>query len=465
VGDTKLFRLRLFFFLPFFICEKAVGRGARAAHGFFVCVESTSVFSPRKTFENGVFPPMKSHENESNSPPLWRNHNYLLLQSGQIVSFIGNQQQFLALPLLVLALTGSVVQAGLAIGLNAVATIVVSPIAGVLVDRWNRKTTMLLCDAGRMFVTLTIPLAFWSHMLTMSQIYVAVAIASILGTIFSVANAAALPNVVMQDQLPLALSQSQAAYTSVRIVGSLIGGTLYSIGKVIPFLVNALSFGVSVLSLGLIRGNFQRSAEDARQPLLEAIAEGFAWLWKQPLLRFLTIVNGADSLRYGAGYLVILILAKNVHASPSGIGAIFTAAGVGALLGNIASNWARKRFSFGKITISMLWLEALMFPLYAIAPNVLIMCLVAAAEEFVGPIYTVSLDTYRLMATPDSMRGRMSSTVQLVMQGAQSVGAIVGGMLIQGVGAKWSALILAGFQPKGEEGACRMRSLPSGSRG
>ncbi len=117
----------------------------------------------------------------------------------------------------------------------------------------------------------------------------------------------------------------------------------------------------------------------------------------------------------------------------------------GALLGNIASNWARKRFSFGKITIGMLWLEALMFPLYEIAPNAIVMGFIAAAEEFVGPIYTVSLDTYRLLATPDVMRGRMSSTVQLVMQGAQSVGAIMGGMLIQGVGAQWSALILGGW--------------------
>ena len=169
---------------------------------------------------------MKSHENEINAPPLWRNRNYLLLQGGQIVSYVGNQQQFLAIPLLVLALTGSAVQAGLAIGLGAVATIVVSPIAGVLVDRWNRKTTMVLCDAGRMVVTLTIPLAFWLHMLTMPLIYVSVVIASMLGTIFSVANAAALPNVVTQGQLPMALSQSQAAYTSVRVVGSRIGGTL-----------------------------------------------------------------------------------------------------------------------------------------------------------------------------------------------------------------------------------------------
>lgn len=390
---------------------------------------------------------MKSHENEINAPPLWRNRNYLLLQGGQIVSYVGNQQQFLAIPLLVLALTGSAVQAGLAIGLGAVATIVVSPIAGVLVDRWNRKTTMVLCDAGRMVVTLTIPLAFWLHMLTMPLIYVSVVIASMLGTIFSVANAAALPNVVTQEQLPMALSQSQAAYTTVRVAGSLIGGALYSIGKVIPFLVNALSFGVSVLSLGLIRGNFQRSREDegTPQPLFEAIAEGFSWLWQQPLLRFLTIVNGADSLRYGAGYLVILIRAEDLHTSPTGIGTIFVGAGIGALLGNIASNWARKRFSFGRITISMLWLEALMFPLYAIAPNAIVMGFIAAAEEFVGPIYTVSLDSYRLVATPDAMRGRMSSTVQLVMQGAQSVGAIVGGMLIQGVGAQWSALISGGW--------------------
>lgn len=388
---------------------------------------------------------MKSHDDKTNTTPLWRNRNYLLLQGGQLISFIGNQQQFVALPLLILALTGSVAQAGLTIGFNAIATILVGPIAGVLVDRWDRKQTMIWCDAGRMLVILTIPLGFWSHTLTMPQIYIAMIIASILGTIFDVADAATLPNVVTPEQLPLALGQSQAAYTGVRVFGSLIGGTLYTIGRVLPFLVNALSFGVSVLSLGLIRGNFQQSEKQERQPLFQAVAEGFTWLWKQPLLRFLTIVNGADSLRYGAGYLVILLLAKHINASPSEIGIIFTAAGVGALLGNLVSNRVRKHLSFGKITISMLWLEALMFPLYAIAPNVLAMCLIAAAEEFVAPIYTISLNTYRLVATPDSMRGRTSSTVQLITQGAQSLGAILGGLLLQALGAQWSALILGAW--------------------
>ncbi len=388
---------------------------------------------------------MKSHEHETTSPPLWRNHNYLLLQGGQLVSYIGNQQQSIALPLLVLALTGSVVQAGIAVSLSTIAVLVVSPIAGVLTDKWNRKRTMVICDAGRMFITLTIPLAFWFHALTMLQIYVVVAIAGILGTMFSIANTAALPNVMTREQLPVALSQSQAAYSCVRTFGSLLGGTLYSLGEVFPFLVNAISFGASVCSLGLIRGDFQGRREGTSLPLHKAVAEGFAWLWKQPLLRFLTLVNGADSLRYGAGYLVILVLARDLHTSSSGIGAIFTAAAVGALLGNLVSNWVRKYVSFGQITISMLWLEALMFPLYVIAPSALVMGFIAAAEEFVGPMYTVSLNSYQLMATPDSMRGRTSSTVQFVMQGAQSVGAIIGGMVVQGVGAKWSALILGGW--------------------
>lgn len=305
---------------------------------------------------------MQSHKPATDALPLWRNRNYLLLQGGQIVSYIGNQQQFIALPLLVLALTGSVVQAGIAVSLSTIAVLVVSPIAGALADKWDRKRTMVICDAGRMLITLTIPVALWFHTLIMPQIYIVVTIAGVLGTIFSVANSAALPNVVVRDQLPVALSQSQAAYSGVRTFGSFLGGTLYSIGNAFPFLVNAISFGASVFSLGLIRGNLQSRSEGSSLPLHKAVAEGFSWLWKQPLLRFLTVVNGADSLRYGAGYLVILVLARELHTSPRGIGAIFTGAAAGALLGNLASNRVRKYVRFGMIAIGMLWLEALMFP-------------------------------------------------------------------------------------------------------
>jgi MFS family permease len=391
---------------------------------------------------------MESHELQDATTPLWRNRNYLLLQGGQLISFIGDQQQFIALPLLILALTGSAVQAGLAVGLSTVAVLMVSPLAGALVDRWDRKRTMLICDAGRLLLTLTIPLAFWFHLLNMPLLYGIVALSGVLGTFFNVAQTAALPNVVARAQLPAALAQTQAAYACVRTSGSLIGGALYSLGAALPFLANAISFAASTLSLGLIRGKLQslKSQEEGpRQALSQSIAEGFTWLWRQPLLRFLTIINGADSLRYGAGYLVIIMLARELHTSASGIGAIFTGAAIGALAGNLASSWARRRFSFGKIAISMLWLEALMFPLYAIAPNALIMGIIAAAEELVSPIYTIALNTYRLVATPDTLRGRVSSTVQLIVQGTQALGALVSGLLIQSIGARGSALLLGAW--------------------
>jgi len=125
-----------------------------------------------------------------------------------------------------------------------------------------------------------------------------------------------------------------------------------------------------------------------------------------------------------------------LHASSSGIGVIFTSAAVGALLGNIASIWARKRFRFGTITISMLWLESADVSSLRIVPNVLVMCLVAAAEEFVAPIYTVSLDTYRLMITLMHAWPREQHRA-IGDAGSPICRSDYGGVLIQEVGANW----------------------------
>src|SRR5260370_33798512 len=112
-----------------------------------------------KTCENGVFSPMKSHKHETNAPPLWRNHNYLLLQGGQIVSSIGTQQQFIALSLLVLTLTGPVVQTGIVGSLNTITGLAATPLAAAFVAKLNLKWTILIVDVGRMSLTLTILLA------------------------------------------------------------------------------------------------------------------------------------------------------------------------------------------------------------------------------------------------------------------------------------------------------------------
>lgn len=304
-------------------------------------------------------------------PGLFRNRDFLLLLSGQLVSAVGDQAQFMALPLIVLASPGSAGQAGVTLGLGTLSFLAFGLVAGALVDRWERKATMLWCEFGRTVLTAGVAVALWLNRLTTPQLYVTVVLTGILTTLFQAANTAALPNVVGPQQLSAALGSSQSAVSAVGIFGAPLAGALYALGRTVPFAVNAVSFAVSAALLSLMRARFQVDRQAARKKarLTTEIREGLGWLWRQPVIRFLTLVSAADKVRYGAGYLLIITLARQLGASPLWIGAIFSGAAVGAMAGALVSNTATRRFPLGRIAVLMLWLEALMFPLYALAPN------------------------------------------------------------------------------------------------
>lgn len=205
-----------------------------------------------------------------------------------------------------------------------------------------------------------------------------------------------------------------------------------------PFTVNAVSFAVSAASLRLMRARFQMDRKDVPTPsrLTTEIREGLGWLWRQPVIRFLTLISAADKVRYGAGYLLIITLARQAGASPLWIGVIFSGAAIGAMAGSLVSHRATRRFPLGRIAVVMLWLEALMFPLYALAPNPLVLAAVAAAESLVAPVYAVAMTTHQLAITPDELRGRATSAVSTLTTGALSIGTLAGGALITTLGAK-----------------------------
>ncbi|MGX1546570.1 MFS transporter [Streptomyces adustus] len=369
---------------------------------------------------------------------LFRNRDFSLLLSGQLVSAIGDQAHFMALPLIVLALTGSATQAGFVLGLGTLSFLVFGLIAGALVDRWDRKATMIWCELGRAVLTAGVAVALWLGRLTLPQLYATAVLVGILSTLFQVANTAALPNVVGPRQLSAALGYSQSAAGAVGIFGASLAGALYAVGRTVPFAVNAASFAVSAASLRLMRARFQADRQEVRTTsrLTTEIREGLGWLWRQPVIRFLTLVSAADKVRYGAGYLLIITLARQVGASPLWIGVVFSGAAVGAMAGALVSDRATRRFPLGRIAVVMLWLEALMFPLYALAPNPLMLGAVAAAESLVAPVYAVAMTTHQLAITPDELRGRTTSAVSTLTTGALSIGTLAGGALITTLGAK-----------------------------
>src|SRR5258706_876924 len=103
--------------------------------------------------------------------PLWRNRDYMLLWSGQTVSSIGSGVSQLAFPLLVLALTHSPAQAGIAGALRTLPYFIFTLPGGALIDRWNRKWVMILCDSGRALSLASIPVALALGHLTIAQLY------------------------------------------------------------------------------------------------------------------------------------------------------------------------------------------------------------------------------------------------------------------------------------------------------
>src|SRR5437764_2037614 len=188
---------------------------------------------------------------------LWRHRDFLLLWSGQMVSAIGSQVSTLAFPWLILAVTGSPVLAGLIAAIRTLPYLLFGLPAGALVDRWNRKRVMILCDAGRAIALGSIPIAFALGHLIALHLYLVSFIEGTLFIFFGLAEAAALPRVVSQEQLSAATAQNEFVYSVSGLLGPSLSGALYSIGNAMPFLADAVSYVTSVLSLLFIKTVFQ----------------------------------------------------------------------------------------------------------------------------------------------------------------------------------------------------------------
>src|SRR5436305_12866998 len=125
-----------------------------------------------KVLENNVVDTQKDVSASRRRPvALWRNRDFLLLISGQGVSSVGSQISLIAFPLLILALTHSPAQTGLMTALRGLPFALFSLPAGALIDRWDRKHVMILCDIGRAIALGSIPVALALHGLTYMQLY------------------------------------------------------------------------------------------------------------------------------------------------------------------------------------------------------------------------------------------------------------------------------------------------------
>ncbi|EOD60477.1 MFS transporter, partial [Amycolatopsis vancoresmycina] len=184
---------------------------------------------------------------------LSRNRNYQLLWGSQALSEAGFSASMIALPLLVLTVTGSPALSGLVLGVDAMAQLVAGLPAGALADRWDRKKILLGCEAVYALAVGSLAAAIWWDVVGVPQL---VAVAAVMGccrSLFGPAEGAMLAGVVPAAQLPTAVAMNSARGALGQLSGTATGGFLYGLGRAVPFAFDVFVHLVSLVALLFVR--------------------------------------------------------------------------------------------------------------------------------------------------------------------------------------------------------------------
>lgn len=399
---------------------------------------------------------------------LWRNTDFLLIWSGQTVSTLGTNISALALPLLALALTRSPALAGLLAAARQLPYLLFSLLAGALVDRWNRKRTMIFCDLVRWLALGSVPLAFALGHLTLVHLFLVAMIEGTAYVLFSLAQISALPRVVEPAHLP----RAYALDTTTEYMGTLFGPSLsafiiglapvVALGAVLCYLVDSCSYIVSALSLLFVRASFQveRIRDSAPRRLYREISEGLRFLWQQRALRSMALLTACINFLQSPGDLALIVLAQNrLHLSVQFIGLILSVGGVGGILGGLFAPWLRERLRCGPTLLISIVIWTCAALLLAFAPWPLLLLVGKFLLSFTWPAYGVAVVSYRLLLTPDELQGRVNSAFRNLSYGSEPLGSALGGLLLVLLGAQ----MLFGIMAVGFVG-CLFFALWSGLR-
>ncbi|MDQ2945493.1 MAG: MFS transporter [Acidobacteriota bacterium] len=296
---------------------------------------------------------------------LRRNHNYRSMWSGQVVSEIGDHFNNIAVFSLVLAHTNSgMVVTGVMLA-RAIPAMLVGPLAGVMLDRLDRKRVMIASDLIRTVVALGFILAVRQN--SNSLLYILSALLMLASPFFTSGRSSILPTIVHGEDLHTANSLTQTTQWTTLTIGAFLGGaTVMQFGFEWAFIFNALSFLFSAACISRLRvagGSFRAQRADLNETDVvrpwHEYKEGLRYLRSTPLLLAIALVGVGWATGGGAAQILFSLFGEVVFKrGPAGIGMLWGAAGIGLLIGGAFAHWLGRRIGFGgyKLTIFVVYL-------------------------------------------------------------------------------------------------------------
>lgn len=380
------------------------------------------------------------------------NRNFWLFALGRFVSQLGWAVQDVALPLYVLDQTGSGAMMSAFIIAEILPRALLSPIAGVIGDRYNRKNLMVWLDIARGLLLFGI-IGF--GLLGIRELLIAQVVMSILGTFFGAATGAMYPDLVEKEELAAANSLLQSLGVTARIVGPALGGIIYAFGGIrLALLINAVSFLGSGLFEVFIKYEWTSRKIEALGEIVTDLREGIAFLRSSPYLKIILSYALFINLLLNPVFAVALPYVYRVELgfSSQWFGFLQTAFMVGMLAGNVLIMAKLGSKAEGMIFTGLfvqlglvLVLALLISPLLGLTAETLFMLFMGlnVVDGIFNALVNIPIVTKLQKAIPTELRGRIFSVFELIVGVTIPLGMAVVGTALDYVPA-WIMFAISG---------------------
>ncbi len=369
-----------------------------------------------------------------------RYRNYRLYFGGQGISLTGSWMQQVAMGWLVYRLTGSAFYLGLVAFFAQVPVFFMSPLAGVLADRWDRMRIMLLAQALAMAQALVLALLMFSHAIAPWHLLPLAFFLGVANALDAPARHSFIVQVVeRKEDLGNAIALNSAMFNGARLVGPPLAGMLVALaGEGICFLINGISYLAVIIALLAMRFPV-RAARRNMLGFWPELREGFAYTFGLRPIRLIIALIAWVSL-VGVSYMTLMpvFVRKILGRGPSSLGFLMGAAGCGALLGALALASRRSRQGLGTIMVS----GSLLFGAVLVGLAMTRVFWLAMLLMFFGGmgmmVQMASANTYIQHLISDDKRARVMSIYTMAFMGATPIGSILVGVLASAVGVQWT---------------------------
>ncbi len=325
---------------------------------------------------------------------------------------------------------GSPLQIAKILSFTIIPVFLIGPLAGVYVDRWDRRRTMYICDLLRSILVFTIPF-FLFYTKSLGPVYLIIFIVFSIGRFFVPAKLSIIPDLVDKKDLLIANSLVNTTGMIAAILGFGISGVLVEwLGAKSGFYLDSLSFLVSGTLIFLISKRFsavinfkevgKEIMEVISKSVFQEIKEGVFYFMRKKDIRFTAAIIFALWSALGAVYVVVIVFVqKTLHSATKDLGLLVMFLGIGLFLGSLVYGKFGQRISHYKIIFSSLVLSGIMLVIFALGiyhyPDFILAALLALCLGLIIAPIMIASNTIIHNVSDNEMMGKIFSSLEIVM--------------------------------------------------